>query len=44
MLFLPGGLESLGPRLKHLFGRKRKAAQPAVDQAAAVKARGYEPS
>jgi branched-chain amino acid transport system permease protein len=44
MLFLPGGLESLAPRLRHLFRRKGKAAQPAVEQAPPVKAGGYEPS
>ena len=44
MLFLPGGLESLGPRLAHLFRRKDKAAQAAIEQAPSVKAGGYEPS
>lgn len=43
MLFLPGGLESLGPKLAHLFGRS--GAKRVVEQgSAAAKAGGYEPS
>jgi branched-chain amino acid transport system permease protein len=44
MLFLPGGLESLGPRLTHLWRRRRRTAEPAATQRPPVKARGYEPS
>jgi branched-chain amino acid transport system permease protein len=44
MLFLPGGLESLGPKLTHLWHRQRGTAEPAVSQRPAVKARSYEPS
>jgi branched-chain amino acid transport system permease protein len=44
MLFLPGGLESLGPKLTHLWHRQRGTAEPAPDQRPAVKARSYEPS
>jgi branched-chain amino acid transport system permease protein len=42
MLFLPGGLESLGPKLAHLFGRN--GAKRVVEQGSAAKAGGYEPS
>ena len=40
MLFLPGGLESLGPRLKQVFGRRGKRAQAAAEQGSRVKAEG----
>jgi branched-chain amino acid transport system permease protein len=43
MLFLPGGLESLGPKLAKLFGRRQTAAAP-LEQRPPVKSRGYEPS
>ena len=44
MLFLPGGLESLGPKLTHLWHRQRRTAEPAPNQRPGVKARSYEPS
>jgi branched-chain amino acid transport system permease protein len=42
MLFLPGGLESLGPKLARLLGRRPAAA--ALEPRAPAKTRGYEPS
>ena len=41
---IPGGLESLGPKLTHLWHRQRRTAEPAPNQRPAVKARSYEPS
>jgi branched-chain amino acid transport system permease protein len=38
MLFLPGGLESLGPKLKGLFSRRR--GEPPVEQRPPARARG----
>jgi len=43
MLFLPGGLESLGPKLVRRFGRGRAASTP-LEPRPPVKSRGYEPS
>jgi branched-chain amino acid transport system permease protein len=43
MLFLPGGLESLGPKLPKLFGRRQTAPGP-LEPGPPVKSRGYEPS
>jgi branched-chain amino acid transport system permease protein len=43
MLFLPGGLESLGPKLAGLFGRGQ-TAPASLEQRPPVKSRGYEPS
>ena len=42
MLFLPGGLESVLPKLAKLFGRRRASAP--LEPRAPVKTRGYEPS
>jgi branched-chain amino acid transport system permease protein len=43
MLFLPGGLESLGPKLPKPFGRSQTAPGP-LESGPPVKSRGYEPS
>ncbi len=43
MLFLPGGLESLGPKVVRLLGRRRSTSAP-LEPGRPVKSRGYEPS